>query len=94
MVGATLIRMPPNALDHLLPPPGQRDKAAIVTALADRLSLSLEPEERRLYEDSLDAGRDGEAAPAPFDGNDPKMVNERVGNLVYVLAQHPAYHLR
>jgi len=93
MVGAALASLPPNGLDHLLPPAEQRNKAEVVTTLTNHLNLSIEPEERRLYEASLDIGPD-ENNFSPFDGRDPKMVRERVANLLYILAQHPGYHLR
>jgi uncharacterized protein (DUF1800 family) len=95
MVGAALASMPPDRLDHLLPPAEQRSKAEVVTALTDHLNLSIEPEERRLYEETLDIGPDGNNSKTlPFDGRDPKVMHERVANLLYILAQHPGYHLR
>lgn len=95
LVGGTIATMPPDALDHLLPPAGQRSKAQIVTVLTEHLNVSIEPEERRLYEESLDTGPDQSALSArPFNGDDLDVVRQRVASLLYLLAQHPDYHLR
>lgn len=95
MVNAAIAGMPPDGLDLLLPPATQRSKAEVVTALTNHLNLPLEPEERRLYEESLDIGpEENDSSTRPFDGRDPKIVRERVANLLYTLAQHPGYHLR
>lgn len=32
--------------------------------------------------------------PSPFDGKDPRHLDERVRGLLLMLTQHPSYHLR
>jgi hypothetical protein len=46
--------------------------------------------------DYLNTNRDSSGAtlPEPFDGSDPGQIDEKVRGLLYIMAQHPAYHIR
>jgi uncharacterized protein (DUF1800 family) len=80
----------------LLPPPGQRSAGEVVDALATLLRVPLSTAERDLCVTYLDTQRqsNGTVVASPFDATNPTHVDERVRGLLYVLAQHPAYHVR
>ncbi|MCZ6689631.1 MAG: DUF1800 family protein [Planctomycetota bacterium] len=84
------------SVDPLLPPPAQRSSAEVVDELTNLMRLKLATVERTEYINYLDTNRDaaGNVFSDPFDGNDPIHVDERVRGLLYVMAQHPTYHIR
>lgn len=81
---------------HDLLPPGTPTSLEVVDALALRLGIDLQPEERTRLALYLDTERlgDGSVIDDPFDPNDPTDVDERIRGLLYVLGQHPNYMLR
>ena len=83
-------------VDALLPPPAQRSPGEVLDALATHLRVTLSDPERTEYITYLDTDRDpsGNVIQDPFDGNDPFQVDMKVRGLLYILAQHPTYHIR
>ena len=83
------------ALD-LLPAP-DADSAATVSALAERLNVTLSTEEETALVTYLDTERasNGTVSPDPFDpqGNSAE-AERRVRGLLWILAQHPTYQTR
>ena len=77
----------------ILPPPANRSAAEVVDALADRLQVALDADERQELIDYMvtDRQSDGSVDPSPLtDAN----MDLRVRGALYILAQHPSYHVR
>jgi hypothetical protein len=79
--------------------PQGTDATAAVDALAGRLGITIDAGERERYRAYLDTravleGSSVVRLPDPFDPGNVEHLEERVRGLLYVLAQHPSYHLR
>jgi uncharacterized protein (DUF1800 family) len=88
-----------TSLTQLLPPADQRTAATVVDALARLMQVDLKVDERQRLIDFLgtsvrEANGQLVVEPSAFDGNSTRHVDERVRALLFVLAQHPQYHLR
>ncbi len=83
-------------LRALLPAGAGTDAPGTVDALAALLRIPLSAADRATLIDYLGTQRqsNGTVVASPFDASNPTHVDERVRGLLYVLAQHPAYHLR
>lgn len=82
-------------LDPILPPLGQRTKEAVVDRLAESFGISMTISERNRYLDYLDSDRvNNQVVANPFNGDDPVQVDKKVRGLVYIMAQHPSFHVR
>ncbi len=83
-------------ITDLLPPEGQRTPAAVVDALADRLYIDLSAEDRVDLIAFLNTTRTegGVVVASAFDEDDAPLVEGRVRDLLYILAQHPTYHVK
>ena len=77
----------------LLPPPERRSAAEIVDALTARLAVTLGADERQRLVDYMVTVRqgDGTVVPSPLTETN---LDQRVRGALYVLAQHPTYHVR
>jgi uncharacterized protein (DUF1800 family) len=77
-------------------PPGTPTSVEVVDALALRLGVPLDPDERTRLAEYLDTRREGDGSVVadPFDPNDPDLVDERIRGLLYILGQHPTYMVR
>jgi hypothetical protein len=67
-----------------------------VDALSTLLRVTLAPGDREVLVTYLDTQRqgDGTVVDSPFDAANTRHVEERIGGLLYVLSQHPTYHVR
>lgn len=86
-------------VSQLLPPADQRSAAQVVDALADLMQVQLTPDETvrlRTYLDSSvrESGGQLVVEPSRFDGTNTRHLDERVHGLLFILSQHPNYHLR
>lgn len=79
-----------------LVPPDAETSADIVDAIAKKLRIELDPDERDTLVQYMDTRRDGEGVDVdePFDPADERHVSERLRGLLYILAQHPNYMIR
>ncbi len=77
----------------IVPPPGKRSAAEIIDALAARLDVDLTKGERQALVDYMVTARqgDGSVAASPLTATN---MDQRVRGALYVLAQHPTYHVR
>jgi uncharacterized protein (DUF1800 family) len=77
----------------ILPPPANRSAAEVVDALADRLQVTLDAVERQELIDYMvtDRQNDGSVDPSPLTDTN---MDLRVRGVLYILAQHPSYHVR
>jgi hypothetical protein len=85
-----------NDLADILPPLNERTADAVVDRLAYLFVVDLSAEDRTAMIEYLNTERenDGTVNDDPFDGSDPDHLDERVRGLLWMLAQHPSYHLR
>ena len=83
-------------LRALLPQGAATSASEAVEALARLLRVPLSDADRTALVAYLDTQRqsNGTLVASPFDAGNDTHVTERVGGLLYVLAQHPTYHLR
>lgn len=83
-------------LRALLPAGGQTTSAQAVDALATLLRVTLSATDRATCITYLDSQRqsNGTVVASPFNAANDVHVDERVRGLLYVLAQHPTYHVR
>jgi uncharacterized protein (DUF1800 family) len=83
-------------LRALLPAGAQTTATETVDALAALLRVGLSPTDRAACVAYLDTRRqsDGTVVASPFSAANDVHVDERVRGLLYVLAQHPLYHVR
>ena len=77
-------------------PEGTSTAEQVVDALAAFMRIAMTAEDRSDYTDYLNTVRteDGAVLPSPFDIEDDGQIGERVRGLIYVMCQHPTYHLR
>ncbi len=77
-------------------PGGARTATEVADALAARLRVMLDEEDRADLVEYLNTRRntDGTVVASPFDPDDAGQVEARVRGALYILAQHPTYHLR
>ncbi|MFO0980243.1 MAG: DUF1800 domain-containing protein [Planctomycetota bacterium] len=84
----------------LLPPVDQRSDVNVVDQLSRLLRVRLSDEERAACVEYLNRDRiykDSESDYTvidPFDGSDPVQIDKKVRGLLYILGQHPSYHVR
>jgi len=80
----------------ILPPVAQRTDAAVLDTLEDLLRLGLSDAERTTLLTYLNTTRqsNGTIVASPFDGSSQAQLDERVRGLIYVLAQHPSFHVK
>jgi hypothetical protein len=82
----------------LLPNPAVGNPTADKTVdhLAWMLDITLNSAQRQECINYLNTDRNGVGTvfSDPWDWNDPAMVNKKVRGLLYILGQHPGYHLR
>ncbi len=80
----------------VLPPVDQRSAVEVVQHLGTLLRADLTAADQADLVTYLNTVRnaDGTVSPSPFDGSSQTHLDERVRGLLYVLAQHPAYHVR
>ena len=76
----------------LLPSPTATG-AEVVDALIARLRVDVTASERDLMVTYMDSDNDAND-PEPFDPTNANMVNEKVRGVLWVLSQHPTYHVR
>lgn len=76
----------------LLPSPTATG-SEVVDALIARLRLDVAAPQRDLMVTYMDSD-DADDEPEPFDPTNANMVNEKVRGLLYILSQHPTYHVR
>jgi uncharacterized protein (DUF1800 family) len=83
-------------LRALLPAGGQTTAPAAVDALAALLRVTLSASDRTACITYLDTQRQssGAVVASPFNAANDTHIDERVRGLLYVLAQHPTYHVR
>lgn len=83
-------------LRALLPAGAQTTATETVDALAALLRVPLTPADRTACVTYLDTQRQGNGTvvPSPFSAANDVHIDERVRGLLYVLAQHPTYHVR
>jgi uncharacterized protein (DUF1800 family) len=83
-------------LRALLPAGAQTTATETVDALAALLHVALSPTDRTACVTYLDTQRqsNGTVVASPFSAANDVHVDERVRGLLYVLAQHPSYHVR
>jgi uncharacterized protein (DUF1800 family) len=83
-------------LRALLPQGGQTTAPAAVDALAALLRVVLTAADRTICIDYLNTQRaaNGTVSASPFNAANDTHIDERVRGLLYVLAQHPTYHVR
>ena len=77
----------------IVPPPGERSAAEVIDALTARLDVVLDPAERQALVDYMVTTRqsNGSTQQSPLTDNN---MDQRVRGALYVLAQHPTYHVR
>jgi uncharacterized protein (DUF1800 family) len=80
----------------LLPNGSAATAPGSVDQLAALLRVPLTPAERTACIDYLNTQRNGQGvvSPSPFDAANNTHIDERVRGLIYILAQHPSYHVR
>lgn len=84
-------------LDQLLPAPALRTPNNIVRNLVDLFRLNVTQAEFDSYITYLNSRATGippTVTTDPFDGENATHLDERVRGLIYILAQHPSYHIR
>ena len=67
--------------------------AEVVDALIVRLRLGVTAQERAFLVTYMDSDNSADD-PEPFDASNAGMVNEKVRGVLYLLSQHPSYHVR
>ena len=77
----------------IVPPPGQRSAAEIIDALTQRLDVRLDTDERQMLIDYMVTVRNNNGSVTASPLTDSNM-DQRVRGALYVLAQHPTYHVR
>jgi uncharacterized protein (DUF1800 family) len=77
-------------------PASARTAAEVVDTLVALLNVKPSEDDRTDWIDFLNTSRqnDGTVVTSPFDRDDANQVEARVRGLLYILAQHPTYHLR
>ena len=77
----------------ILPPPANRSAAEIVDSVADRLQVELSAQDRQDLIDYMVTERqnDGSSTSSPLTTAN---MDVRVRGVLYILAQHPTYHVR
>lgn len=97
MVGDTA-RQRNNGIEvaAILPPVAERTDDAVLDTLEGLLRVSLTDAERTALLDYLNTTRatNGTISPSPFDGSSQAQLDERVRGLIYILAQHPSFHVK
>jgi hypothetical protein len=88
-----------RGVQQLLPPAEQRTAASVVDAFAARLQLQLSAPERDkliqfLNSEASMQNNELQIKASPFDGTDTRHIDERARGLLFILSQHPLYHLR
>lgn len=80
----------------ILPPVPERTAAAVLDTLENLMRVTLTDGERASLIDYLNTVRqsNGTVVPSPFDGSNQTHLDERVRGLVYILAQHPTFHVK
>ena len=71
--------------------------AEVVDAMATRLSVDLTPAERGQLTTYLDTDMDNGGniiTDQPFDPSNAQHIDERVRGLLYIMSQHPSFHVR
>lgn len=85
-------------LTSLVPDPadGQSLSEVAVDTFVERLSVDVTPQDRADLIAFLDTApvEDGDPVASPLDEADAPTLEARLRDLVYVLAQHPTYHVR
>jgi uncharacterized protein (DUF1800 family) len=83
-------------IEDVLPEEDQRSAGQMVAHLADLLNVSLSSEETQVLVDYLDSDMNNldQVISDPFDGTDPIQIDKKVRGLLYILGQHPTFHLR
>lgn len=78
------------------PPVGFPTADKTVDHFAWMLNIQLNSAQRQDCIDYLNTDQNGAGSvfSDPWDWNDPAMVNKKVRGLLYILGQHPSYHLR
>ena len=82
-------------LDGILPAPSQRSAENVVNTLINLLGITPTRAERKAYIEYLNTDRTGGGVvfDDPFTGSN-AQVDNKVRGLLYILAQHPTYHVR
>jgi len=84
-------------LDPILPPVGQRTDTAVVDRLAASFGINMTITERQRYIDYLNTDQATTTSlpvSNPFNGNDATQIDKKVRGLLYIMAQHPSFHIR
>ena len=91
-------------LDAILPAPSQRSAENVLRTLIRLLGVTPTEAEFNRYLNYLNTDYDDNGTPAiigddivfsqPFDGNDATQISKKVRGLLYILAEHPSYHVR
>lgn len=83
-------------LDPILPPTGQRTDTAVVDQLAASFGINMTISERQRYIDYLNSDRNssGVTIADPFNGDNATQVDKKIRGLLYMMAQHPSFHIR
>ncbi len=88
-----------RGITQLIPSGDDRTAPNVVDALAARLRIPLTAPEREMliqFLNSEGAVKNGqlEVKASPFSGSNARHLDERVRGLLFILSQHPQYHLR
>ncbi len=83
-------------LDGLLPPVGQRTDTAVVDRMASAFGINMTISERNRYLEYLNSDRNGagQVIASPFNGDNATEIDKKVRGLVYIMSQHPSFHIR
>jgi uncharacterized protein (DUF1800 family) len=83
-------------LDPILPPAGQRTDSAVVDQLAASFGINMTISERQRYIDYLNSDKNGAGVTIadPFNGDNATQIDKKVRGLLYMMAQHPSFHIR
>lgn len=83
-------------VEALLLPPGQRSDVEVVDRLAQVLNIRITDAERQEYVNYLNTDRDGTGTVItdPWDPTDATQMDKKGRGLIYIMAQHPTYHIR
>ncbi|MGE3853121.1 MAG: DUF1800 family protein [Planctomycetota bacterium] len=83
-------------VEAILPAPSQRSAANVVNTFIRLLGITPSATERQRYVDYLNTDMNGSSIvfADPFDGNNATQIDKKVRGLLYIMAQHPTYHVR
>jgi uncharacterized protein (DUF1800 family) len=83
-------------LDGLLPPLGSRTDSAVVDRMASAFGINMTISERNRYLEYLNSDRNaqGQVISSPFNGDNATEIDKKVRGLIYIMSQHPSFHIR